>query len=143
MTVKRITIPEIEYVAYALARQFMEWNEPIPEFGTRFPNILESCVAVPFQTFNKKQLYGGLIKKAAILFYLMIKNHPFQNGNKRIAMTAMFYFFYKNRRWLRVDNQELYNFAKWVAESNPKLKDETLLAVNKFFSSNMVLLDKD
>ncbi|MCX6785530.1 MAG: Fic family protein [Candidatus Komeilibacteria bacterium] len=51
----------------------------------------------PYQTFGGKQLYPGLIKKSAILFYLMIKNHPFQNGNKRIAMTTLFYFLYKNK----------------------------------------------
>ena len=38
---------------------------------------------------------------------------------------------------MRVDNQELYNFAKWVAESNSKLKKETVAAVEKFISSYM------
>lgn len=47
-------------------------------------------------------------------------------------MTTLFYFLYKNKKWLQVDNQELYNFAKWVAESNPKLKDETIAAIQKF-----------
>ena len=70
----------------------------------------------------------------------MIKNHPFQNGNKRIAMTALFVFLYKNKKWLKVDNQELYNFAKWVAESNPKLKEETVKAAEKFIKTYMVSL---
>ena len=129
---KGITITEVEYVAHALAKETMGWGEPIPAFASRFPNILESCLAVPFQTFGKKVLYKGLIEKAATLFYLMIKNHPFENGNKRIAMTTLFYFLYKNKKWLRVDNRELYNFAKWVAESNPKLKEETVAATEKF-----------
>lgn len=138
---KKIGVADIEYVAHALAKELMAWNEPIPDFGTRFPNILERCVAAPFQSFGKKYLYPGLLKKAAILFYLMIKDHPFQNGNKRIAMTATFYFFHENGKWLRVDNQELYNFAKWIAESNPKLKDETVAAIETFFKNYLIDLE--
>lgn len=140
MKIAKITIAEVEYVAHFLAKKFLEWNEPIPNFGSRFPNILESCLATPFQTFRKRGLYKSFIEKAAILFYLMIKNHPFQNGNKRIAMTALFYFLYKNKKWLRVDNKELYNFAKWVAESNPKLKKETVKAIEKFLKTYLVIL---
>lgn len=133
-----ITVAEVEYVAHSLAKELMSWNEPIPDFNTRFPNKLESCLITPFQTFNKKDLYSGFITKASILFYLMVKNHPFQNGNKRIAVTTLFYFLHKNKKWLRVDAVELYNFAKWVAESNPKLKDETVKAVTKFVETYIV-----
>lgn len=134
MKVLSISIAEVEYTASYLAKKLMEWDEPIPAFGSRFPNILESCLAVPFQTFGKRILYKGLIEKGATLFYLMIKNHPFENGNKRIAMTTLFYFLYKNKKWLRVDNKELYNFAKWVAESNPKFREETTAAIKKFIT---------
>lgn len=127
-----LTVADVEYVAYELAKKFMTWNEPIPNFGTRFPNVLERCLIAPFQKFEGKDLYPGLVKKAAILFYLLIKNHPFQNGNKRIAVTTLLIYLSDNDKWLKVDNQELYNFAKWVAESNPKLKDSTVDAVEKF-----------
>lgn len=137
---RSVTIIEVEYVAHSLAQETMSWDEPIPDFSSRFPNILESCLATPFQSFGGKKLYKGFIEKAAILFYLMIKNHPFQNGNKRIAMTALFYFLYKNKKWLRVDNQELYNFAKWVASSNPKLKKDTVAAIQTFLKSYLVNL---
>ena|SRR3989344_7391628 len=137
---KIMTITEVEYIVFSLARELMEWNEPIPDFNSRFPNFLESCLNVPFQTFGSRKLYKGLIKKSAVLFYLMIKNHPFQNGNKRIAMATLFYFLYKNEKWLRVDNQELYNFAKWVAASNPKLKEPTILAVQKFIETYIINL---
>jgi death-on-curing family protein len=135
MRLDRITVLDIKYVAHRLAQETMNWTEPIPDFSTRFTNVLERCVNQPYQTFGGKQLYPGLIKKASILFYLMIKNHPFQNGNKRIAMTALFYFLYKNKKWIKVDNQELYNFAKWIAESNPKLKEETVAAIETFIKS--------
>ena len=134
MRPKPITIAEVEYTAFRLAERFMIWDEPIPEFGSRFPNILESCLGQPFVRFGGKDLYRGLVGKSSALFYLLIKNHPFQNGNKRIAMTTTFYFLYKNKKWLKVDNQELYNFARWVAESNPKLKGPTVNAIEAFFT---------
>jgi death on curing protein len=135
MLLRRLTIVDIEYVAHRLATETMSWTEPIPDFSTRYTNALERCIDTPFQSFGGKQLYPGLIKKASILFYLMVKNHPFQNGNKRLAMTTLFIFLYRNKKWLQVDNQELYNFARWVAESNAKLKNDTVNAIETFLKS--------
>ena len=132
---KAITVKEVEYIAFKLAQEIMSFSEPIPDFSTRFPNILESCLATPFQSFSGKSLYSGLIAKASILFYLMTKNHPFQNGNKRIAMTTLFVFLYKNDKWIDVDTKELYNFTMWITQSPPKLKEETVKAIEKFLSS--------
>jgi death-on-curing family protein len=129
---KYLSIQDVEYVAFRLAQETMNWDEPIPSFDTRFQNKLESCLDIPRQSFANQQLYKGLISKASILFYLMIKNHPFQNGNKRIAMTTLMTFLHLNGKWIRVDTQELYNFTKWVAESNPKLKDTTVDSINAF-----------
>ena len=120
-----------------MAKEMMSWNEPIPEFSTRYPNILESCLYTPFQTYNKKNLYKGLIAQASIMFYLMIKNHPFQNGNKRIAMTSLFVLLSKNDRWLKADTQELYNFTMWVAQSPAIAKDETVRAIEKFLKAHL------
>ena len=132
-----ISITEVELIAYRLAEKLMKFSELIPEFGTRFPNILESCLVAPFQKFGGKFLYEGLIRKAAFLFYLMIKNHPFKNGNKRIGMMAMFYLLHKNGKWIEVDNQVLYNFAKWVASSDPSVKDATIMATEKFLKDHL------
>ncbi len=137
---KRLNLKEVEYIAFKLAQEMLSFNEPIPDFSTRFPNRLESCLAAPFQTFSGKSLYSGLIDKASILFYLMVKNHPFQNGNKRIAMTTLFVFLHKNGKWLKVDTQELYNFTMWVAQSPAKLKTDTIRAIEKFIKSCLVEL---
>ena len=137
---KKLSIADVEFVAFRLAREWMSFGEPIPDFGTRFPNILESCLLVPFQSFEKKSLYKGLIEQSAILFYLMIKNHPFQNGNKRVAMTTLLVFLHRNKKWLKVDTKELYNFAVWVAESPPKLKTETVKGTERFIKTYIVNL---
>ncbi len=139
---KIITLKEVEYIAFKLAKEMLSFDEPIPDFSTRFPNALESCLAVPFQSFSGRSLYPTLISKAAMLFYLLIKNHPFQNGNKRIAMTTLFVFLYRNGKWLQVDTQELYNFTVWVAQSPRTVKDETVKATEKFLKTHLVKLEK-
>jgi death-on-curing family protein len=135
---QKITVKEVEYTAFALAQEIMSFDEPIPDFKTRFPNILESCIAAPFQAFHEKSFYPSLIDKAAILFYLLIKNHPFQNDNKRIAMTTLFVFLHKNKRWIKSDAQALYNFTIWIAASPAKFKDETLSAIKKFITEHII-----
>jgi death-on-curing family protein len=137
---KAITIKEVEYTAFSLAKEIMSFNEPIPDFSTRFPNILESCLATPFQTFGGKTPYQDMISKAAVPFYLMVKNHPFQNGNKRIAMTTLFVLLHKNGKWMSVDTQELYNFTMWIAQSPPKAKEETVRATQKFLKEHIIAL---
>jgi len=138
--IKNVFLGEVEFIIFRLTKELMTYEEPIPDFATRFPNVLESCLAVPFQRFERKSLYKTISQKAAILFYLMIKNHPFQNGNKRIAMTTLFHFLFKNKKWLRVDEKKLYNFAVWVAESPSELKKETLEATARFLKTYLVSL---
>lgn len=132
-----ITVSDVEYLAFRLAKEHLSFNEPIPDFSTRFPNILESCVVTPFQQFSGKALYPSLVARAGILFYLMIKNHPFQNGNKRIAITTMLVFLLANRKWIKVQTQELYNFTVWVAQSPPKTKKQVVEAIENFIKSHL------
>lgn len=135
---QQLTIKEVEYIAYKIAKELLVYNEPIPDFGTRFPNILESCLATPFQSFGGKSLYPSLLSKASILLYLMIKNHPFQNGNKRIAITTLLIFLFKNNKWLKVDTKKFYDFTMHITTSLPELKDETLSAIEKFLKIHLV-----
>lgn len=135
---KVITIADIEYIAFALAQKKFSFDEPIPGSGTRFPNVLESCLSIPFQSFGRKDLYPTFVSKAGILFYLMIKNHPFQNGNKRIAVTTLFYALYEKKKWIKVDTQTLYNFAVWVAESPANAKEEVVRYIEKFINKHIV-----
>lgn len=128
---------EVEYISFRLAKEELSFNEPIPDFSTRFSSILESSLSVPFQSFAGRSLYPTLIGKASILFYLMVKNHPFQNGNKRIAMTTLFVFLHKNKKWIKVDTQELYNFTVWIAQSPSKLKNEAVKSIEKFLKLNV------
>ena len=113
---KIITLSDVEIMAHRYAQSKLAYDEPIPDFSTRYPNRLESCLITPFQAFGKEHLYKGLIAKAAILFYLMNKNHPFQNGNKRIAMTTLLAFLYLNGKWMVGEMDEVYPIAKKCAQ---------------------------
>lgn len=133
-----ITVKDVELIAFELARKHLEWGEPIPDISTRFPGVLESCLSAAFQTHGRKDLYPGLLDKSAIIFYSMIKNHPFLNGNKRIAVTTLLVFLAKNKKWLKVSNEQLYQFALWVAESQPQLRRGVLLSIKEFIRLNLV-----
>ena len=136
--IRILTLKDVEYIAFMLARERLGFDEPIPDFSTRYPNILESCLATPFQTFGRKYLYPTLIYKAAVLFYLMNKNHPFQNGNKRIAITTLLVFLYRNKKWLRMDTKVFYNFAVWIAESPADAKSAVIQAIEGFIKKYIV-----
>ena len=135
---KNITVDEVEKLAHQLAIKQMSWDEPIPDFGTRFPGRLESCLATVFQTFARRDLYPTLVDKAAMLFYLLVKNHPFTNGNKRIAVSSLLVFLALNKKWLAVTNEEIYEMAVSVAKSSPKLRRGVFELVKDFIDKNLV-----
>ncbi len=133
-----ISLEEVQFIAHELAQQKLGFNEPIPSFTTRYPKILESCLAAPFQTFSRKELYPGLVNKASMLFYLMIKNHPFQNGNKRVAVTTLLFFLAKHKKWIKANFRTLYHFAVDVAQSDAKKTKQMLLYIKNFIETFMV-----
>lgn len=135
---EKLSIIDLELITARLIKELAIYQETIPDFSTRFPNTLESCLSLPFQEFGQKPLYHGLISQAAILFYLMIKNHPFQNGNKRIALTSLLVLLYKNNKWLKVNDIKLYDFVMQVTASPGKAKKETLQNIENFLKTHLV-----
>jgi death-on-curing protein len=134
--VHNITIKEVEQVAFSMAQELLAYDEPIPAYSTRYPGALESCLATPFQWFGGRSLYRGLASKSSTLFYLMVKNHPFLNGNKRIAITTLLVFLYLNNRWLYAELDEFYRFALFVAESNAKDKELVISTIKRFLKKH-------
>jgi death-on-curing family protein len=74
-------------------------------------------------------LYLGFIKKSAILFYLLIKNHYLENGNKRMACFTLSFFCEINGYDFDIDEISYYNLSKSVASSTDK--NEALLLIEK------------
>ncbi len=132
LTPKWLTIEDFEYLCFNSAKEFLSFKEPIPDYETRDDALLESALGSPRQTFGRKLLYPTLNKQAAILFYSLTKNHPFKNGNKRIAVMALLVFLALNTRWLSSSSSELYLLACNVSSSNPNEKDQQLESIEKF-----------
>ncbi len=65
-------------------------------FGKENGDKLNGIMGALYQTFNKKELYSSIEEKAAHLLYFIIKDHPFIDGNKRIASFLFVYFLDKN-----------------------------------------------
>ncbi|MCX6813855.1 MAG: Fic family protein [Candidatus Azambacteria bacterium] len=98
-------------------------------FGSERGGMFEGIIKNLYQTFNKKELYNTVDEKAAHLLYLIVKDHPFSDGNKRLGAFLFVYFLNKNN-YLRkkggerkIDNNTLVALTLLTAESNPKEKD--------------------
>lgn len=136
--IKPLSLADAEYVAHDLTRELMNFDEPMPPFATRYKGKLESCLLAPFQTFDQKQLYPRLTRKAAVLFYGVIKDHPFINGNKRMAITLTLVFLFLNGRWIETSPDELYKMACAVAESKPRNRSKVLDLLVSYFNVSLV-----
>jgi len=124
-TVRQISVEDVKKIAYQLAID-LEWEEKIPPFETRSPGKLEGALAAPFHTFQGQSPYKGVINKAAALFYFIVKDHPFQNGNKRIGLTTVLVYLYRNGYWIDTSPQTLYELAIWIAASPSSARDEAI-----------------
>lgn len=102
------------------------------------PGRLEACLETPQQTFDNQLLYPTVEDQAAILFYLLNKNHPFANGNKRIALTALLVFLFLNGKWLVASQDDLFAFAMGVAASDARSKDVVVQNIRIFLSEHVV-----
>jgi len=98
-------------------------------FGRQSAHKLESVLANLWQTFGGRELYKSFEEKAANLLYLIIKDHPFIDGNKRIASFLFIYFLDKNNFLYRetgekkINDNALVALALLIAISDPKDKE--------------------
>ena len=79
--------------------------------GIRDRKLLESALARPFQTFDKKDLYQSPIEKAAALLESILINHPFIDGNKRTGYVLMRMLLINNDLDISANEEEKYKFV--------------------------------
>lgn len=84
--------------------------------GLRDDGLLRSALAQPEATFDGTYLHGELEEMAAAYAVHLARNHPFVDGNKRVALAAMLIFLELNGRPLHVEREELYAVMMAVAE---------------------------
>lgn len=98
-------------------------------FGNEKDDSFKSSIGQIYQTFGGKELYPSVEEKAAMLLYLVTKNHSFSDGNKRIAATLFLWFLNNNRILYREDGSKriadntLVALTLMIAESRTEEKD--------------------
>ncbi|MCL2557930.1 MAG: type II toxin-antitoxin system death-on-curing family toxin [Treponema sp.] len=83
--------------------------------GLRDRGLLESAVMGCYQTFDKQDLYPTIEEKAARMAFALCKNHPFIDGNKRIAVTSMLVILRMNGISLSFSQRELADLGLGIA----------------------------
>lgn len=107
-------------------KYFTRTDDPIAPFETADMGLLDSALQQP-----KWDYYPTLEKKAAVLLYGLIKNHAFENGNKRIAVVCLITFLYLNDQQLTANDDELTMLALAIAESSPADREKVLEKTEK------------
>ena len=98
-------------------------------FGNEKDDSFKSSIGQIYQTFGGEELYPSVEEKAAMLLYLVTKNHSFSDGNKRIAATPFLWFLNNNGVLYRADGSKrladntLVALTLMIAESRPEEKD--------------------
>lgn len=111
-------------------------------FGNEKDQSFHSSINTIYQTFDGKELYPSIEEKAAMLFYLVVKNHSFSDGNKRIAAFLFLWFLEKNRILYKPDgsrlisNNTLVALTLMIAESRTEEKDIMVKVVINLINQN-------
>ena len=118
----------------------LRFREESSLFAVERDKGLESIIGNIYQSFAGQDIYKSVEEKAANFLYLIVKNHIFADGNKRIAATLFIYFLnyygilYKNQKQI-IDNNTLAALTLLIAESNPKEKDVIIDLVMNFLNN--------
>ncbi len=113
-------------------------------FGNEKDESFKSSIGQIYQTFDGVELYPSTEEKAAMLLYLVTKNHSFNDGNKRIAATLFLWFLNNNRILYREDGSKriadntLVALTLMIAESRPEEKDVMVKVVVNLINKNNV-----
>ena len=130
---------QVEYKECMNIINTLRFNEESSLFAVERDKGLESIIGNIYQSFGGQDIYKSIEEKASNFLYLIVKNHVFADGNKRIAATLFIYFLnfydilYKNGK-KTIDNNTLAALTLLIAESNPKEKDIIVDLVMNFLN---------
>ena len=111
-------------------------------FGNEKDDSFKSSIGQIYQTFGGEELYPSVEEKAAMLLYLVTKNHSFNDGNKRIAATLFLWFLNGNHILYHPDGSKrmadstLVALTLMIAESKPEEKDVMVRVVVNLINKN-------
>jgi DNA ligase (NAD+) len=119
---QRLTIKQAHNLVERFKQVLAESGQATDLFGRVRDDGLASILGNLEQTFGGAPLYPNVETRAANLLYMVIKDHPFLDGNKRIGSFLFLHYLSKNERPL-LEESALVALALLIAESNPKHKD--------------------
>lgn len=128
--------------AMEVIRQLHEKFGGSPLFGNEKDDSFKSSIGQIYQTFGGEDLYPSVEEKAAMLLYLVTKNHSFSDGNKRIAATLFLWFLngngilYNEDGTKRIADNTLVALTLMIAESRTEEKDTMLKVVVNLINQN-------
>ena len=111
-------------------------------FGNEKDDSFHSSIGQIYQTFGGEELYPSVEEKAAMLLYLVTKNHSFSDGNKRIAATLFLWFLnnngilYNKDGSKRIADNTLVALTLMIAESRTEEKDVMVKVVVNLINQN-------
>ena len=132
---------KIEYSECINIINKLKFNEESSLFAIERDRGLESIIGNIYQSFDGQDIYKSVEEKGANFLYLIVKNHVFTDGNKRIAATLFIYFLnyyrilYKDGKQV-IDNNTLAALTLLIAESNPKEKEVIIDLVVNFLHND-------
>jgi len=94
--------------------------------GVRDVGLLESAVMGCYQTFDGSMLYPTVIERSAQMAFAICKNHPFVDGNKRVAVTSMIVMLRMNKVTLSFTQDELIALGLGLADGSLGYSDVLL-----------------
>lgn len=118
----------------------LKFNSDSNLFAIERNKELDSIINAVYQSFDGKDLYISIEEKAANFLYLIVKDHVFIDGNKRIGATLFIYFLgyynllYKDGKQI-IDNNTLVAITLLIAQSNPKEKNILIDLVMNFLTN--------
>ena len=111
-------------------------------FGNEKDKSFQSSINVIYQTFDGNELYPSVEEKAAMLLYLVVKNHSFTDGNKRIAAFLFLWFLggsgvlYKPDGRRLIENNALVALTLMIAQSRTEDKDMMIKVIVNLINQN-------
>lgn len=100
--------------------------------GVRDRGLLDSSIKRAYQTFDGRELYPEPVDKAASTFESLIQNHPFVDGNKRIAYVAMRMILLESGMDIKATQADKYNFVVRAAQG-----ELTIEMIKEWIKSNL------
>ena len=84
--------------------------------GVRDENLLDSALNIPYQSFGDFDFYPTIIEKAVRLCFGLVKNHPFNDGNKRIGALSLIVTLELNNIFVNTNSSELSEIILSLAD---------------------------